>query len=228
MIGAGDPGRLGPPWELSAARAVLLTRRGSDRELTLTFDRAVRRRAPRCFWVVAALLWPASALGQGADELASMIEQSLAGIEFRLDLRPYQASQDLEAEGRRLELLEKEAPSHPALPALKRKYALLQAGIAAVANDAAHGVGAAAVPAPPAGFTKGLEQVDALQKQAESALLLDQTAEAESYLARAERQMASLEQRYRSAIPEGHAPLIVAEEKLAALKEQIAAAKASR
>jgi hypothetical protein len=188
-----------------------------------------RRRACWAFLVAAAAaLGPALALGQGPDELASMIEQSLAGIEFRLDLRPYQASQDLEAEGRRLELLEKEAPRHPALPALKRKYAELQAGVAAAAKNAANGTGPASVPTPPAGFTEGLEQVDVLQKQAESALLLDQTAEAESYLARAERQMASLEQRYRGSIPEGHAPLIVAEEKLAALKEQIADAKAGK
>ena len=189
-------------------------------------DRWDRTRARWRFWVVAAAaLWPAVALGQGADELASMIEQSLAGIEFRLDLRPYQASQDLEAVGRRLELLEQETPNHPALPALKRKYAELQAGIAAAAKDAANGVGAAAVPSAPAGFSDGLKQVDALQKQAESALLLDETAEAESYLAKAERRMSGLEQRYRGAIPEGHAPLIVAKEKLAALKDQIADAK---
>jgi hypothetical protein len=195
----------------------------------LTSDRPGRRRARWRFGVLAAAaLWPAVAFGQGADELASMIEQSLAGIEFRLDLRPYQASQDLEAEGRRLELLEKEAPNHPALPGLKRKYAELQAGIAAAAKEAAKGVGAAAVPAPPPGFTQGLQQVNALQKQAESALLLGQPAEAEDYLVKAERQMTSLEQRYRGEIPEGHAPLIVAEEKLAALKQQIADARAPK
>jgi hypothetical protein len=177
--------------------------------------------------IAAAALWPASALGQGADELASMIEQSLAGIEFRLDLRPYQAARDLEAEGRRLELLEQETPSHPALPALKRKYAELQAGIAAAAKDAANGVGAAAVPTAPAGLTAGLKQVEALQKQAETALLIDHPAEAEDYLAKAEGQIAGLEERYRGAIPEGHAPLIVAKEKLAALKDQIADAKPS-
>jgi hypothetical protein len=194
--------------------------------MTLAPHRPGRARIRWRFWVVvAATLWPATALGQGADELASMIQQSLAGIEFRLDLRPYQAARDLEAEGRRIELLEKEAPDNQALPALKRKYAELQAGIAAAAKDAANGVGAAAIPAPPAGFTKGLKQVDELQRQAETALMSDRTATAETYLAKAERQMTSLEQRYRGAIPEGHAPLIVAEEKLAALKEQLADAK---
>lgn len=178
--------------------------------------------------VVAAALWPLAAFGQGADELASMIEQNLDGIAFRLDLRPYQAAQDLEAEGRRLELLEKETPDNPALPALKRKYAELQAGIAAAAKDAANGVGAAAVPTAPPGFTAGLKQVDALEKQAESALLLDHPAEAEGYLAKAEHQIADLEDHYRGAIPVGHAPLIVAKEKLAALRDQIADAKPSK
>ncbi len=197
-------------------------------EIALASERPKRLRARWRFWLVAAAaLWPASALGQGADELASMIEQSLAGIEFRLDLRPYQAAQDLKAEGRRLELLETETPDHPALPALKRKYAELQAGIAAAAKDAANGVGAAAVPTAPAGFTAGLKQVDALQKQAETALLLDHPADAEGYLAKAEGQIVDLEARYRGAIPVGHAPLIVAKEKLAALKDQIADAKPS-
>ncbi len=178
--------------------------------------------------VLAAALWPAAAVGQGADELASMIEQSLAGIAFRLELRPYQAGQDLKAEGRRLELLEKETPDHPALPALKRRFAELQAGLAAATKDAANGVGAAAIPTAPAGFTAGLAQVEALQKEAESALLIDHTAEAEGYLAEAERQISDLEERYRGAIPEGHAPLIVAKEKLAALKDQIADVKPSK
>jgi hypothetical protein len=194
--------------------------------MALDFDRPDRPRARWRGWVVAlAALWPSIALGQGADELASMIEQSLAGIEFRLDLRPYQAAQDLDAEGRRLELLEQETPDHPALPALKRKYAELQAGVTAAARDAANGVGAAAVPTAPEGFTDGLKQIEALQKQAETALLLDQTGAAEGYLGEAESQMAGLEERYRHDIPEGHAPLIVAKEKLAALRDQIADAK---
>ena len=47
--------------------------------------------------IATAALLPMVALGQGADELASMIEQSLQGIEFRIDLRPEQAATDLEA-----------------------------------------------------------------------------------------------------------------------------------
>ena len=72
-------------------------------------------------WLVAAALLPAVAIAQGADELASMIEQSLSGIEYRLDLRPEQAAQDLQEQQRRLELLEQQAPDHPELPALRQK-----------------------------------------------------------------------------------------------------------
>jgi hypothetical protein len=221
-------GDLGSRRNLSARPPLWYEREANVKEIALAFDRPGRMRAGWRLWVVAAaVLWPVTGLGQGADQLASMIEQSLAGIEFRLDLRPYQAAQDLEAVQRRLELLEKEAPDHPALPALKRKLAELQAGITAAAEDAAEGVGAAAVPSAPEGFTAGLKQVDTLQKQAETALLLKQTGEAEGYLTQAEREMAGLEKRYQGEIPVGHAPLIVAKEKLAALRDQIADAKPS-
>ena len=42
----------------------------------------------RILAMATAALLPVVALGQGADELASMIEQSLQGIEFRIDIRP--------------------------------------------------------------------------------------------------------------------------------------------
>ena len=54
----------------------------------------------RLLALAAAALLPMVALGQGADELASMIEQSFEGIEFRIDIRPQQAASDLEAQGR--------------------------------------------------------------------------------------------------------------------------------
>ena len=56
----------------------------------------------RLLAIATATLLPVMAFGQGADELASTIEQSLEGIEFRLDIRPQQAASDLEAQGRQL------------------------------------------------------------------------------------------------------------------------------
>src|SRR5919106_5001826 len=94
-------------------------------------------------WLVAATFLPAVAIAQGADELASMIRQSLDGIEYRLDLRPEQAAEDLQEQQRRLELLEEQAPNHRDLPALQDKVRALQEGVAeslaTAAGDAASG-----------------------------------------------------------------------------------------
>ena len=179
--------------------------------------------------IATAALLPMVALGQGADELASMIEQSLQGIEFRIDLRPEQAATDLEAQGRQLQLLEQQAPDHPALPELKQKFSALQSGVASAlagaAGDAARGEDAALVQTAPEAFTSGMEQVDQLQRQAEAEFLRGKTDEAANYLKQAEAAMAGLEQRYGAQLPPGHVPLLVAKEKIAALKDQLAEAK---
>jgi hypothetical protein len=178
--------------------------------------------------MATAALLPVVALGQGADELASMIEQSLQGIEFRIDIRPQQAATDLQAQGRQLQLLEQQAPDHPALPELKQKFSALQDGVAsALAGAAAGGEDAALVPTAPAAFTSGMEQVDQLQRQAEAEFLRGKNDAAANYLQQAEAEMAGLEQRYGAELPPGHVPLIVAKEKIAALKDQLAEAKAA-
>jgi hypothetical protein len=185
----------------------------------------------RILAMATAALLPVVALGQGADELASMIEQSLQGIEFRIDIRPEQAATDLQAQGRQLQLLEQQAPDHPALPKLKQKFSALQDGVASAlagaAGDAAGGEDAALVPTAPAAFTSGMEQVDQLQRQAEAEFLRGKTDEAANYLQQAEAEMAGLEQRYGAELPPGHVPLLVAKEKIAALKDQLAEAKAA-
>ena len=179
--------------------------------------------------IAAATLLPVVALGQGADELASMIEQSLEGIAFRLDIRPQQAASDLEAQARQLELLERQAPEHPALPELRHKFSELQDGVAAAlagaAGDAAGDGDAALLPTAPPAFTVGMEQVDQLQRRAEAEFLRGQTATAADYLQRAEAQMTELEQRYGAELRPGNVPLLVAKEKIAALKDQLAEAK---
>jgi hypothetical protein len=181
--------------------------------------------------MATAALLPVVALGQGADELASMIEQSLQGIEFRIDIRPQQAATDLQAQGRQLQLLEQQAPDHPALPELKQKFSALQDGVASAlagaAGDAAGGEDAALVPTAPAAFTSGMEQVDQLQRQAEAEFLRGKNDAAANYLQQAEAEMAGLEQRYGAELPPGHVPLLVAKEKIAALKDQLAEAKAA-
>jgi hypothetical protein len=169
----------------------------------------------------AVMVVPLIAAANGADELALTIEQNLAGIAFRLDLRPYQAGQDLEEQGRQLELLAKEAPDHEALPGLEERYQALQADVADALERAERGEAAGQIPGPPEGFVDGLEEVEALQRQAEAELYGGDPNRARGYLEQSEKQIAALENRYRSEIPEGHVPLLVAKEKAAALKDQL-------
>ena len=197
----------------------------------MDIERCVAQRFRlRSFAIAAATMLPLVALGQGADELASTIEQSLEGIEFRLDIRPQQAADDLEAQGRQLQLLEQQAPEHPALPELKQKFSELQDGLASAlasaAGDAAAGGGMTQTPSAPVGFTAGMEEVDSLHRQAEAEFLRGETETAADYLDQAETQMAELEQRYGGDLPSGHVPLLVIKEKMAALRDQLAGAEA--
>lgn len=173
----------------------------------------------------AILIVPVLAAANGADELALTIEQNLASIAFRLDLRPYQAGQDLEEQGRQLELLAKEAPDHAALPELEDRYQSLQGEVADALARAASGGTAGQVPGPPPGFVDGLKEVETLQRQAEAEMYGGDPDRALGYLEQSEAQIASLEDRYRSEIPSGHVPLLVAKEKAAALKDQLADSK---
>jgi hypothetical protein len=173
----------------------------------------------------AAALLPVVAIAQGADQLALTIDQALSGIEFRIDVRPQQAAADLEAQARQLELLETEAPGHPALPELKQRLGEFQDSLAAGLAEAAKGTDSGAlapVPDVPEAFTAGMEQVDALQRQADAELLRGNTAGATDYLGQAEARMNALERRYGAELPPGHVPLLVTKEKIAALKDQLA------
>jgi septation ring formation regulator EzrA len=195
--------------------AVLL-RRGRKEDVMRTGSRDLRMLA------ATVMLVPLLAAASGADELALTIEQNLESIEFRLDLRPYQAGQDLEEQGRQLELLAKEAPNHAALPKLEEQYRALQSKAADALAEAARGEAAAQVPGPPEGFVAGLEEVEELQARAEAEMYGGDPNQARSYIEQSEAQIAALESRYRSEIPQGHVPLLVAKEKAAALKDQLA------
>lgn len=188
-----------------------------------------RRRRPgwwRAAVVSAMILLPAVAAAQGAEELASTIEQSLDGIEFRLDIRPEQAAQDLKEQRRRLELLEQQAPDLPAVAGLRQRVGQLQAklasSLAAAAGDVAKGGDASRLQSAPESFEVGLEAVGNLQDQAEAELSRGRVEEAAAYLDEAEVQMARLESRHEGQIPPGHVPLMVARERLSTLKDQLA------
>lgn len=169
----------------------------------------------------AIALVPLLAAADGADDLALTIQQNLASIEFRLELRPYQAGQDLKEQGSQIDLLAKEAPDHAALPELKERYQTLQGKVAAALERASSGEAAAQVPGAPAGFVAGLQEVETLQRQAEAEMYGGDPDLARSYLEQSEAQITVLEGRYRGEIPRGHVPLMVAKEKAAALKDQL-------
>jgi hypothetical protein len=159
----------------------------------------------------------------GADDLAMTIEQNLAGIAFRIEMRPGQAADDLEAQGRQLELLAKEAPDHPAQPKLEETYQTLQDELATALVDAAsESRDQAAIQAPPEGFIVGMEEVETLEQRAQDEFFGGHPDRASGYLKQALAQIAVLERRYGDQIPRGHVPLLVAKEKLAALEDQLA------
>jgi hypothetical protein len=179
--------------------------------------------------MATVMLAPAIVMAQGADDLAMTIEQNLAGIGFRIEMRPNQAAHDLEAQKRQLDLLAKEAPDHPALPDLEQTYQTLQddlaTALAEAASGAASGEGAGQTLTPPEAFVAGMEEVETLQARAEDELFGGHPERARGYLEQAEAQIAALESRYGPQIPRGHVPLLVAQEKLAALKDQLADSK---
>jgi hypothetical protein len=194
---------------------------------------AWRRRRCAAWWhalVISATILPATVAAQGADELASTIEQSLAGIEFRLDTRPAQAAQDLEEQQRRLKLLEEQAPDHPALAQLRQKVEQLQASVAtrlaAAGSDAAESEEASGLA--PDSFEVGLQAVSNLQDHAEAELSRGRVEEAAAYLEEAEVQMDRLEARHDGEIPPDHVPLMVARERLTILKDQISDAEPAK
>ena len=73
--------------------------------------------------LVTAVLLPTVAVGQGADELASTIEQSFDSIEFRIDIRPEQAASDLEAKAGSSNCSSNRRPSIPRCPSSGRSSA---------------------------------------------------------------------------------------------------------
>lgn len=193
-----------------------------------------QRRRCAAWWhafvVSATILLPATVAAQGADELASTIEQGLAGIEFRLDTRPAQAAQDLEEQQRRLKLLEEQAPDHPALAQLWQEVEQLQArlatSLAAAASDAAETEDVSRLA--PESFEVGLEAVANLQDHAEAELSRGRIEKAAAYLEEAEVQMDRLEARHDGKIPPGHVPLMVAKERLSTLKDQVSDAEPAK
>ena len=190
---------------------------------------AIRRALALAVAAAALAATPASA--QGPDSLAQTIDQNLSGIEFRIDLTPERTVRDVREQGRQLRLLESQAPDHPQIPELRQRIERLEAQLteklgddpARAASEAMTGTGTTAAEVP-GEVAARLEEVDRELTEAESGLLQNAPDAAAERLARAEETLAALERDHAGQIPTGHVPLIVAKERLATLKDQLAPA----
>lgn len=169
------------------------------------------------------LLMAVTAGAQTADELAGLMQRSIEDIQVQLRVAPAQAAEDLERQKEQLDALRRMAPEHPMLLSLERRVEELDAEIA----DAREGTAAAAgddvvVPmnAPPEARDK-LRDVEALQTRADRELMGGNRESAARYMDEAEALIASIAEEYGDRIPPGYARMIVAEERLAALRDQL-------
>lgn len=183
----------------------------------------------------AALAQEADPLAPGSDQLASTIEQSLKSVEFQLTVAPESAAKDLEAQRRRLAILEAESPDHPMLPQLTRRIEELEAETAAALGEGEAGAESGVVERsglmlpvePPPEVGSRMREIENLQTRADRELMRGEHESAEHYLEEARSAIDEVEEAYGDQIPPGYAALIIAKERLAALRDQIADTRAS-
>lgn len=183
----------------------------------------------------AALAQEADPLAPGSDQLASTIEQSLKSVEFQLTVAPESAAKDLEAQRRRLAILETEDPDHPMLPELTRRIEELEAETEAALGEGEAGAEGGTVERsglilpvePPPEVGSKMREIENLQTRADRELMRGEHESAEHYLEEARSAIDEVEEAYGDQIPPGYAALIVAKERLAALRDQLADTRAA-
>jgi cell fate (sporulation/competence/biofilm development) regulator YlbF (YheA/YmcA/DUF963 family) len=165
-----------------------------------------------------------TALGQGPDEVAQLVQRSIEDIELQIRIAPMAAQEDLERQKRQLDTLRSEAPDHPLLPSLERRVEELDDEIAAAlvqqpetADETEQFVPLHA----PAEARRELREVETLQTRADREMMRGASDSAASYLSEAESLLEAIEEEYGDRIPPGYAALIVAKERLAALQDQL-------
>ena len=176
------------------------------------------------FTTIVAVLVAFTALAQSADELAQLIQQNIEDIQLQIRVAPTEAEENLERQREQLDVLRSEAPDHPMLPSLEQQLGALDGEVAAARADQS---GSAArdeqfVPLQaPAEARAQLRDVEVLQTRADREMMSGRPAEAEQYLSEAQGMIDAIEGEYGDQMPPGYAPLIVAKERLAALRDQL-------
>jgi hypothetical protein len=177
------------------------------------------------FGMLGAMLIALAALAQSADELIPVIQQSIADIELEMRVDPAGAEANLARQRDRIDAVRREAPDHPMLSSLERRIDELDGQIAA-ARESRPGSAVGEEPfvplSAPADVRIQLRNVEQLHTRGDREMLRGETDSALAYLDEAETLLATIEEEYGDQIPPGYAALIVAKERLAALRDQLA------
>jgi hypothetical protein len=173
--------------------------------------------------MVGAMLMTVSALAQSADELVPLIQQNIEDIQLELRLDPARAEENLARQRERLDVVRREAPDHPMLSSLERRIDELEEEIAAQgAQPQAAGVEEQFVPlSVPADVRMQLRDVEQLQTQGDREMMRGRLDTAAQYLDESAGLIDTIEDQYGDQIPPGYAALIVAKERLSALRDQL-------
>lgn len=175
--------------------------------------------------VMMASVLAVAAVAQSADELVQSIQDNLEDIEVQMRVAPSGAQEDLERQKAQLDDLRRQAPEHPMLPSLERRVEELDNEITAAREEqpeAIEGEDQFVPLAAPAEVRAQLRDVETLQTRADRELMGGRVDRAEEYLSESESMINEIEAEYGDRIPPGYAALIVAKERLAALKDQLA------
>jgi hypothetical protein len=173
---------------------------------------------------LGAMLIALTALAQSADELVPLIQQSIEDIQLEMRVDPARAGSSLALQRERIEAIRSEAPDHPMLSSLERRIDQLDGEIAARESQSESAVSEEQfVPlSAPADVRIQLRDVEQLQTRGDREMLRGETDSAAAYLDEAEALIVTIEDEYGDQIPPGYAALIVAKERLAALRDQLA------
>lgn len=169
------------------------------------------------------------------DELALAIEQSLDNVEFQATVAPESAARDLAEQRRRLENLKMESPDHPMLSRLTERIEAIEAEVAAALGEDEEAIEAGDVERsglmlaidPPPEVTFRMREIETLQTRADREMMAGQHESAARYLDEASSAIDDIEEQYGDQIPRGYAALIIAKERLDALRDQIADTEAA-
>ncbi len=182
-----------------------------------------RCRIRLAFAASAAMLIALPALAQTADELVLLIQQNIEGIQLETRVDPRRAEENLARQREQLDAVRSMAPDHPMLSSLERRIDDLGEQIAAArATQPEAAVEAPFVPITvPADVRMQLREVEELQTLGDREMMRGRMDRAVEHLDKSDALIQTIERAYRDQIPRGYAPLIIAKERLAALRDQL-------